>query len=188
MEYFEAICIGGCFTSPMPFSAMSTLNPNNFHSTLEAHMKFNRTVFTGLMLLFGTLALILPTKSNAQAFGTPFQTTVQININNFVYTPITIPHGKRLVIQNLNLSGEASADPYVQPIVLLNSTINGGASINYYFAPSVSTVDPTQYYANYPLTIYADTLQVSPAFAGYTPFSLAFNVVITGYLVPINNF
>ncbi len=151
-------------------------------------MKNNRILFTGVMLLFVTLALILPTKSNAQFTGTPFQTTVSVNVNNFQYTPVTIPTGKRLVIQNINLSGEAVANPYVQPIVILNTTVNGGGSVSYYFAPSVSTVDPSQFYANYPLTLYADTLLIGPAFAGYTPSSMSFNVVITGYLIPINKF
>lgn len=151
-------------------------------------MKLKHIVLAGAMLLFGTVATILPTKLNAQfsVGGTPFQTTVPVNINNFNWTTVAIPAGFRLTVQSISISGEAQAPgEYVQPIVILNASLNGGASNLYYYAPPVSTVDPTQYYLNQQTTVYADSLLIGPAFAGYDPFSLSFNVAISGYLTKI---
>jgi len=114
----------------------------------------------------------------------PFQVTVPININNFTYTQVSIPTGKRLVIDYISMSGAAqTSGAYIQPIIILNSNVAGGAAALSYFAPSVSTVDPGQFYGNYQTTLYADTLSVGPAFAGYTPTFLGFSVVITGHLI-----
>lgn len=153
-------------------------------------MKISRSVLAGIFVLLGTFAAFHPSnayaQTNADIAKDALQVTVQININNFVYTPITIPSGKRLVVQSVNLSGAATTSgAYIQPIVVLASKLGTG-SFNYsYFGPNPSVVDPTQFYASYPTTIYADTLVVGPAFAGYTPTFLAFNVVINGYLVDI---
>jgi hypothetical protein len=151
-------------------------------------MKINRIVLAVTLALFGSLAILAPAHLLAQSTDhalNAFQVTVPVNINNFVYTPVTIPTGQRLVIQDVSLSGEAQATPYVQPLVILGASIGGGAVNYHYFAPSVSTVDPTQFYGVYSATVYADTLEVGPGFAGYTPSSLSFYVVITGYLVDL---
>jgi hypothetical protein len=114
----------------------------------------------------------------------PFQVTVPININNFVYTTVPIPAGKRLVIETISINGAAdSSGPYVQPIILINSTVAGGPPALYYFGPNPSSTTPGQYYANYEPKIYSDSLRVGPAFAGYTPTFLSFNVVISGHLI-----
>jgi len=113
----------------------------------------------------------------------PFQVTVPININSFSFTPVTIPSGQRLVVDFVSLSGAAeTSGSYVQPIMVLSSTV-GGNNSNYYFAPTQSTTVPGQYYSNTQTIIYADSLSVSPAFAGYTPSFMAFNVVISGHLI-----
>lgn len=114
---------------------------------------------------------------------TPFQVTVPINVNNFVYTPVTIPSGKRLVIAYVSLSGAAAGSGGgVQPIAILAATVNGTQAL-YYFSPTPSSTVADQYYLAQNTTIYADALEVAPAFAGYSPSLLVFDVVISGYLV-----
>jgi hypothetical protein len=140
--------------------------------------------------LLGPLAVFAPASLDAQTVPyaplNAFQITVPININNFTYTPVAIPAGQRLVIQNVSLNGAAQTNgAYVQPIILLTSTLGTDASNTRYFGPNPSGTAPGQYYADYPTTFYADALQVGPAFAGYTPTFMSFNVVITGYLVDI---
>ncbi|RDS80004.1 hypothetical protein [Dyella psychrodurans] len=153
-------------------------------------MKISRSVLAAFVVLLGTLAAFQPSNVRAQTntdiARSAFQVTVEVNVNNFVFTPVSIPSGKRLVVQSVSLSGAAqTTGAYVQPIVILASEL-GTAGFNYnYFGPNPSTVDPTQFYASYPTTIYADALQVGPAFAGYTPSFMAFNVVINGYLVDL---
>jgi hypothetical protein len=116
----------------------------------------------------------------------PFQVTVPVNINNFVYTPVPIPAGQRLVIETVSISGAAqSSSGPVQPIVLLASSVAGTSGAIYYVGPNPSTVLPTQYYASQPMAIYSDFLEVGPAYAGYTPNFMSFNVVISGHLIAI---
>jgi hypothetical protein len=153
-------------------------------------MKFNRIALTVALALFVAFAAFTPANLHAQTntdiAKNAFQVSVPVNINNFTYTSVAIPAGKRLVIQDVSLSGAAqTAGPYVQPIIILNSTLGTGPSNLRYFAPSQSTVDPGQFYADVATTLYADTLGVGPAFAGYDPTFLSFNVVITGYLVDL---
>lgn len=113
---------------------------------------------------------------------TPFQVTVSININNFVYTNVTIPSGKRLVIQYVNLSGDTEPTSGTQPFALLYSTVNG-TGVLYYFSPTQSSTASTQWYLGQSPTIYADTLAVGPAYAGDTPSVMDFGVTISGYLI-----
>jgi hypothetical protein len=158
-------------------------------------MKNKLLSFAGALLLLAVLgkfyakpvlaqvraALVQDVDQPARA---PFQVTVTVNVDNFVETPVPIPAGKRLVVDFVSLSGAAqTAGPYIQPIVVLTSTVAGGANNSYYFGPTQSTTAPGQYYLNQPATIFADTLAASPAFAGYTPTFLGFNVVISGHLI-----
>jgi len=114
----------------------------------------------------------------------PFQVSVPVNVNNFTLTNIPIPAGKRLVIDYISLNGAAQTNgAYVQPIVLVTASVAGSNAVSYYFGPNPSTTTPGQYYASYPTTIYADSLNVSPAFAGYTPTFDSFNVNISGHLI-----
>jgi hypothetical protein len=116
----------------------------------------------------------------------PFQVTVPININNFNSTPVTIPAGKRLVVDYISMSGAAqTTGSYIQPIAIFSSSVAGNPSCSYYVAPQQSTVAPGQYYHTEKTTIFADSLSVSPAFAGYTPSFMSFNVVISGHLVSV---
>ncbi len=116
----------------------------------------------------------------------PFQVTVPININNFTYTPVTIPSGKRLVVDYISMSGAAQTNgPDIQPIIILSSSVAGNPGALYYIAPQQSGTAPGQYYHTEQAAIFADSLSVSPAFAGYSPTFLAFNVVISGHLVSL---
>ena len=119
-----------------------------------------------------------------QAARAPFVVTVPININNFTYTPVAIPAGQRLVIDYISYSGAAqTSGAYVQPIILLSVGVANNPSATYYFGSNPSSTAPGQYYHSEPATIYADTLQVGPAFAGYTPSFMSFSLVITGHLI-----
>ena len=114
----------------------------------------------------------------------PFQASITVSINNFTSTSVPIPAGKRLVIDYISLNGAAqTSGSYVQPIVLVSSSVAGNPAVSYYFGPNPSTTTPGQYYASYQTTIYADSLSVSPAFAGFTPSFDTFNVNISGHLI-----
>lgn len=114
----------------------------------------------------------------------PFQASITVNVNNFTSSSVTIPAGKRLVIDYISLNGAAqTSGAYIQPIVVVTSGVAGNPNVSYYFGPNQSTTDAGQYYASYPTTIYADTLSVSPAFAGYTPTFDTFVVNISGHLI-----
>jgi hypothetical protein len=151
-------------------------------------MKIYKIALTGALSLVGIFAATHPAnlqaQTNADIYTNAFQVTVPININNFNFTSVTIPAGYRLVIQNVSLSGAAQTNGAdVQPIIIFSSTLGANSSNLRYFGPNPSATVPGQYYADYETTMYADTLSVSPAFAGFTPTFMAFNVVITGYLV-----
>ncbi len=151
-------------------------------------MKIYKIVLVGALSLVGIFAVADPAnlqaQTNADIYTNAFQVTVPININNFTYTPVTIPAGYRLVIQNVSLSGAAQTNgAYVQPIILFSTTLGSNPANLRYFGPLEDPQVSGQYYADYETTMYADTLSVAPAFAGYTPTFMAFNVVITGYLV-----
>jgi hypothetical protein len=150
-------------------------------------MKIIRIVLALTLALLGSFTVFTPANLLAQTTDpalNAFQVTVNIDVNNFTFTAITIPAGQRLVIQNISLSGAAQTNgAYVQPIILFSSTLGTEPSNLRYFGPSPSATAPGQYYADYPTTLYADTLSVAPGFAGYTPTFMNFNVVITGYLV-----
>jgi len=114
----------------------------------------------------------------------PFQTSVTVSISNFTSTNVPIPAGKRLVIDYVSMNGAAqTSGSFVQPIVLLSSSVAGNPAVSYYFGPNPSTTTPGQYYASFPTTIYADSLNVSPAFAGFTPSFDTFVVNISGHLI-----
>jgi hypothetical protein len=153
-------------------------------------MKINRIVLTWTLALFCTFAVFTPAnlhaQTNADIAKNAFAVTVPININNFNFTPVTIPAGKRLVVQDVSLSGAAqTGGAYVQPIIILSATLGSGPANLHYYAPIQDPNVPGQFYADFQTTVYADTLNASPAFAGFTPTFMSFNLVITGYLVDL---
>lgn len=115
----------------------------------------------------------------------PFQATVTINpLTNFNYTQIPIPAGKRLVVDFVSMSGAAaSAGGPIQPIIILNSSVGGGSNNLFYFGPNQSTTVSGQYYDHSQVKIYADQLYVGPAFSGFSPSFMIFNVVVSGHLI-----
>lgn len=114
----------------------------------------------------------------------PFQAVVPVNINNFNYTSVSIPTGKRLVVDFVSLDGATqSSGAYTQPIILLNSSVAGNPSATYYISAAQSTIAAGQFYQMQPVTIYADSLSVGPAFAGFSPSFMSFNVIISGHLI-----
>lgn len=158
-------------------------------------MKNKLLTFAGALALLGVLgksyapplmaqvraALVQDVDQPARA---PFQVTVPVNINNFTFTPVSIPAGHRLVVDYISMSGAAqTTGADVQPIIILSSSVAGSANALYYIAPQQSGTVPGQYYHTEKTTIYADSLNVSPAFAGFTPSFLSFNVVISGHLI-----
>ena len=160
-------------------------------------MKNKLLTFAGALALLGVLGnfyappLMAQTRAALvqdvdQAARAPFQVTVPVNITNFTYTPVSIPSGKRLVVDYISLSGAAqTSGAYIQPLILLSSSVAGSATAVYYIAPQQSGTAPGQYYHTEKTTIYADSLSVGPAFAGFTPTFMIFNVVISGHLVSI---
>jgi len=153
-------------------------------------MKINRIILACALALLGTFAVFTPAnlhaQTNADIAKNAFQTTVPISITNFNFTVVPIPAGKRLVIQNVSLSGATQTEgPYVQPIIILSTTLGSGTANLRYFAPLEDPKVPGQYYQDFETTVYADTLTASPAFSGYTPSFMSFNLVITGYLVDL---
>ena len=116
----------------------------------------------------------------------PFQATVTLDFNNFVYSPVPIPAGQRLVVEYVSISGAAqSNNGPVQPIVLLSSSVAGNPGATFYMGPRPAATLPTQFYHSQPTTIYADSLQIGPGYAGYTPSYMILNVVVSGHLIAI---
>jgi hypothetical protein len=143
-------------------------------------------MLTSLLALVGFSGVPFAHAATTQDTPVPFVVTENVNINNFVFTPVPIPQGMRLVIDYVSLSGAAqSSGGPVQPIVILDTQVSGGSDNLFYFGPSQSGTVSGQYYMSQPAVIYADTLNVSPAFAGFTPSFLSFNVVISGHLIPL---
>ncbi len=112
----------------------------------------------------------------------PFQVTVPISMNNFVFTPVAIPAGQRLVIDHISYYGNASG-PNMQPLIELYVGVGNGPAAFYLFASDPSPAVPGQYYHNENATIYADSLQLAPAYGGNNPNAFSFFVTITGHLI-----
>jgi hypothetical protein len=158
-------------------------------------------LFKRTMLVLGALAVIVvfvatvtPKAAHALAAAlvqdvdqparAPFQAAFTVtSVSGF--TPVTIPAGKRLVIDFINIGGEATTNgTYVQPVVILRSTL-GGVITDYNFAPTPSPA-PTEYYLNLPTTIYTDNLSLGTGFNGSTPLFIGFDVVISGHLINVS--
>lgn len=147
-------------------------------------MKNKLSLLAGTIVL-GFLGICFVQPAAAQTAPVPFVTTVVVNpLVNFNYTQVTIPAGKRLIVDYVSMSGAAfSSSGAIQPIVILNTTLGTGPGNLFYFAPPANAQLPTQFYMVQPTVIYADTLFVGPAFAGFSPSFDTFSVVISGHLV-----
>lgn len=144
-----------------------------------------RAAVSALVTVSNTAANPVPTQSmDAQ---NAFQTDISVGFNS---QNITIPSGQRLVVDFVEINGvvQSNSGP-VQPSVIFDSTLNGGPQASYYLEPGPSPVNipgENQLYLAQPVKIYADTLNVSGAYAGYTPSFYSLNVSISGHLVPIS--
>jgi len=102
---------------------------------------------------------------------------------------ITIPPGQRLVVEYVSISGIAnSLSGPIQPSIILESSLTGGLNANYYLQPGPTAVNipgANQLYFAQPVKVYADSLTVAPAYAGFAPFTYTFNVALSGHLVPV---
>jgi hypothetical protein len=143
-----------------------------------------RAAVTALVTVANTAANPVPTQSmDAQ---TAFQANLTVGFNG---QSVAIPQGQRLVIDFVTINGvvQSGSGP-VQPSVILASTLNGGPQTQFWLQPGPSPVNlpgENQLYLAQPVKIYADTLYVLGACAGYSPSFYSLNVSISGHLVPI---
>ena len=144
-----------------------------------------RAAVTSLVTVANTAANPVPTQ--AMDAQTAFQVDLTVGFNG---QTVTIPQGQRLVVDFVAIHGVAqSTGGPIQPSIILSSTLNGGPQASYYLQPGPSAVNipgENQLYLAQPVKIYADTLYVSGAFAGYSPSFYSFGVTISGHLVPIS--
>jgi len=143
-----------------------------------------RAAVSALVTVSNTPANPVPTQ--AVDAKNAFEETLSLGLSP---QPISIPAGQRLVVDFITISGIAdSLTGPIQPTIILQSSLNGGGSASYYLDPAPSPVNipgANQLYLAQPLTVYADNLTVSPAYAGFPPYTFIFNVAISGHLVPV---
>ena len=113
-----------------------------------------------------------------------FQAQLNLSLSGVSGTGLTIPAGKRLVIDYVTVAG-AGPSSGTQPYLEIYTTVNGGPSINYQLRLAQSPITPQQFDDSEKVTIYGDTAFVSIAFSGASPFFLNESVTISGHLVAI---
>jgi len=113
-----------------------------------------------------------------------FQAQVNLSLSGVSGTGISIPAGKRLVIDYVTVAGSGPSSG-TQPYVDFYTTIGGGASTSYQLILTQSPLAPQQFQNSGQVTIYGDTVFVSLAYAGNVPFFLNATVTISGHLVSI---
>ncbi len=118
----------------------------------------------------------------------PFQTTVSLNFStSTLFVSVPIPSGKRLVIDYVSVSGAAASNSgAIQPVIILESSVAGSPSVNYYLQQTQSPLVTSQYASAGPMTIYSDSLAVAFAYSGFAPTApgfAVFNVCISGHLI-----
>jgi hypothetical protein len=155
------------------------------------------TLVLGIATSRGVRAAVsaLVTVSNTPANPVPTQGVEEKNAFqvgfNLGLTPqvIAIPAGQRLVVEYVAISGIAdSLSGAIQPSIILQSSLTGVGNASFYLQPGPTPVNipgANQLYFAQPVKVYADSLSVSPAYAGFAPFTYTFNVAISGHLVPI---
>lgn len=99
---------------------------------------------------------------------------------------VTIPVGQRLVVDFVTITGGVYPPDVTQVVVLLGSSLNGGAAASYYLTPAHTDFSgETRLTFAQPVKVYADALLVSAGYAGATPAGFTVGVAISGHLVPI---
>jgi len=142
-----------------------------------------RAAVSALVTVSNTSANPVPTESVDASNAFQYDTTM-----GFAEQAVPIPAGKRLVIDFVAVNGDVSSlDGPIQPSVILESSLNGGNSANYYLEPAPSPVNiavENQLQLAKDVKIYADTLAISTAVAGYSPNYFSLHISISGHLVP----
>ena len=143
-----------------------------------------RAAVSALVTVANTAANPVPTQSVDAKNA--FQADLTLGLSS---QPIAIPVGQRLVVEFVAISGIAnSLSGPIQPSIILQSSLNGGGNASYYLQPGPTPVNipgANQLYLAQPVKVYADTLYVAPAYAGFAPFTYTFNVAISGHLIPV---
>jgi len=111
----------------------------------------------------------------------PFQATVIVSLANFRNLAVSIPSGKRLVVEFVTIAGTACCS--VQPLILLNASLSGAKATSYYLQPVQSDVAQGQFYKSELVKIYADELSVGFAWSGNSPNSMVAQVALSGHLI-----
>jgi hypothetical protein len=103
-------------------------------------------------------------------------------------TPVPIPAGQRLVVEFISIGGTASSTSgATQPVVVLESTLNGGPVGEFVFdlTPTPVPLPAGTFVLNQPTKIYADTLNMGLGDSGATITGSYIGVTISGHLVAI---
>jgi hypothetical protein len=113
-----------------------------------------------------------------------FQTAVNLNISGVTGEGLTIPTGKRLVIDYVTV-GASAPSAGTQPYIVIFTTLNGGPSVGYQMTLKQSPLALQQFGDSEKVQIYGDTAFVSLAYAGNVPGIYSAGVSISGHLINI---
>lgn len=111
-----------------------------------------------------------------------FQVTLPLSLSGVSGQGLTIPAGKRLVVDYVTAAG-AGPSSGTQPYVYIYSTQGAGPSVPFVLTPTQSPLAPQQFQHSERAQISGDQVFVSLAFAGATPVFLSMNVSISGHLI-----
>jgi hypothetical protein len=140
---------------------------------------------------YSTPVTVMNTTANAAAVRdedspgrNAFQTKVDLSISGTGGMGLSIPPGKRLVIDYVSAAGSGPSSG-TQPYVEIYTSLSGGPQVNYTLTPTQSPIATQQFQHSEKVAIYGDTLFVSLAYSGSTPVFLTSSVSISGHLIDI---
>jgi len=159
-------------------------------------MKSKLNTFAAALMLLAVAGTFAAKPAMAQARATlvqntdeparaPFQAVVNLNYGtNTLFVSVPIPSGKRLVVDYVSVSGDASSSTgNIQPYIILSSSVAGQTGANFFLTQTQSPLATTQFSSAGPVTIYSDNLAVAFGYAGFTPNFANFTIVISGHLI-----
>jgi hypothetical protein len=111
-----------------------------------------------------------------------FQTTLILSLSGVSGTGLSIPAGKRLVVDFVTFAGSGPSAG-TQPYLEIFAQQGTGPSVGYQLRPIQSSIIIQQFDLAQPVQICGDNVFVSLAFAGNTPPFLTANVSISGHLI-----
>jgi hypothetical protein len=117
-----------------------------------------------------------------------FQTQLNLTMNGTLpQASVTIPAGMRLVVEFFASNCSASSSGgNIQPVILLDSNINGVGAASFYMTPVQQPTFSDRFALSEQVKVYADQLTIGVGFAGFTPTFLACIVSISGHLVSLS--